>query len=51
MEKRKFTISENNQDTKDRNKKDVYTFTIPNSKIEDIHIPVSKSQKKEKKNS
>lgn len=50
MEKRKFTINYNNEDTDNKCEKDSYTFVIPNSQIEDIHISVSKDKKKESKN-
>lgn len=51
MEKRKFNINYDQNAEKNSKRKDSYTFVIPNSNLEDIHISVNKDQiqKKEKK--
>lgn len=47
MEKRKFKINYDQEDKKVSKKNDSYTFVIPNSNLEDIHISVSKDIQKQ----
>ncbi len=51
MEKRKFKANDYQDLKKSSEQHDSYTFVIPNSSIEDIHISIKskEKQKKEKK--
>lgn len=49
MEKRDFNINYGDLKVEKEENKDIYTFIIPNSNIENIDIPAYKNKKKKEK--